>query len=313
MLKIFLTVAAIATSVIIAGCGNGGETKTADGYLLKFNMNKGTKFEYSVTMDMGMKETVMGKDVDVKNKMLIGYTFAVTGDSAGWKKVDATISRIAMDMNAEGMNMHFDSNEPDTSKVSDTNPMAMVGKVMGALKGGQFGFTINENGEIGSVYGMKEMMQNMIAKANLPNAENMTQSLGKSFDEENFKQNMQQSFNMYPGKPVKTGESWTKTMSMKSSGMDMHLDNTYTLESVTGDDALVKVVSKISSGADSTSTPGVKMDMSGNMSGSMHYDLPTGIPQKGDMDMNMIMKMNSQGMEIPMNMDIKMLFEGKKL
>src|SRR5438046_7766042 len=102
MLKKFLTVAAIATSVIIAGCGSGSETKTADGYVLKFNMAKGTKFEYSVTMDMGMKESVMGKDVDVKNKMLISYTFAVTGDSAGWKKVDATISRIAMDMNAEG-------------------------------------------------------------------------------------------------------------------------------------------------------------------------------------------------------------------
>jgi hypothetical protein len=41
----------------------------------------------------------------------------------------------------------------------------MVGKVMGAMKGGQFGFTINENGEIGSVFGLQEMMKNMIAKA----------------------------------------------------------------------------------------------------------------------------------------------------
>ncbi|QEC69036.1 hypothetical protein FRZ67_17605 [Panacibacter ginsenosidivorans] len=313
MLKKFLTVAAIAMSVIIAGCGSGSETKTADGYVLKFNMAKGTKFEYSITMDMSMKQNVMGKDMDVKNKMLMGYTFEVNGDSAGWKKVAATISRVAMDMNAAGMTVHFDTNEPDTATISEQNPMAMVGKVMGAMKGGQFGFTINENGEVGSVFGLQEMMQNMVSKANLPNAETMMQSISKSFDEENFKQNMQQSFNVYPGKPVKTGESWNKTMTMKNSGMDMKMENTYTLQSVTGDDALVKVVSKISSGGDTTGTMGMKMDMSGTLDGDMHYNLPTGMPEKGNMDMKMNMKMTGQGMEVPMDMDMKMLFEGKKL
>jgi len=313
MFRKFLTVAAVAASVIMTACGTGNETKTADGYTLKFNVEKGTKFGYSSTMDMSMKQNVMGQDMEVKNKMLMGYTFEVTGDSAGWKTVAATISHIAMDMNAGGQVIHFDSNEPDTAVASEQNPMAMVGKVLGAMKGGRFGFTINENGEVGSVYGMKEMMQNMMEKTNLPDIEIMAESVAKSFDEENFKQNMQQSFNMYPGKPVKTGESWTKTMTMKNGGMDMKMDNTYTLESVNGDDAAVKVVSKISSGADTSGTMGMKVDMSGTMDGSMNYDLPTGLLKKGDMNMKMNMKMTGQGMEVPVDMNMKMIFEGRKL
>jgi hypothetical protein len=62
-------------------------------------------------MDMAMKQNVMGKDMDIKNKMLMGYTFEVNDDSAGWKKIAATISRVAMDMNAAGMTVHFDTNE----------------------------------------------------------------------------------------------------------------------------------------------------------------------------------------------------------
>lgn len=312
MLTKILTAASFIAIVLLSGCnGTSSSGKTADGYILKFNLSKGTRFNYTINMDMNMNETVMGKPLAVKNNMIVGYDFDVTGDSSGWKTVGATISRIAMNMNANGMSVNYDSDVPDTA--SANNPMAILGKVLGAMKGGEFSFTINEKGEVGEVRGMNEMIQNMIAKANIPNSDMVMQSVGKSFDADNFKQNIQQSFDIYPDKPVKIGDSWTKTLNLNSGGISMLSNNTFTLQSVNGDDAILKVDSKISSGADSAATMGVKVSTTGNIDGTTTVDLPTGLSKEGNMNMKMNMQINSQGMNIPMDMDIKMKFESRKL
>lgn len=306
MNKPLLIAAVFIASILFMGCPAG---KNADGYTFKFNMQKGSKFDYAMNMDMNMKQSMMGKEMTMKSKMTMGYLFEVTNDSAGWKTVAATISKIAMDMNAGEMAMKFDTDNLD----ADTSgPMAMVGKIFGGMKDGKFVFTIDENGTIGEVHGFNEILQRSITAANIPNADMVIQSMGKSFDENQFKQNMQQSFNIYPGKPVKVGENWTKNTTLNNSGMLMKMDNTYTLESVTGDDAVIKVASKITSGMDSTAMSGTQVNMNGTMSGNMNYDIVSGLPKKGDMDMKMSMKVTSQNMDMPIDMDMKMTFTGTK-
>ncbi len=293
---------ALVASVLLTACG-GGASK--DPITLKFNMGKGQKFNYTMEVDMAMKQAMMGKEMDIKNKMTMGYDFAVTGDSSGWKTMAGTIARMGMDVNAMGMTMKFDSETPgDTS-----GPMGVVGKVFSAMKGGQFTFTMNEKGEVGEVRGMKEMMEKTMNSLNVPNAEQMFAGISQGFDENAMKQNMQQSFNMYPDKPVKAGDSWSKTMTTSTQGMKMKMDNTYTLESVQGDVATVKVVAKISSAADTTSA--MKIDMTGNSDGSVKYDIPTGMPIDGNMNMKIAMKM--AGLDKPMDMNMKMTMKGKKL
>jgi hypothetical protein len=179
------------------------------------------------------------------------------------------------------------------------------------MKGGQFSFIMNDKGHVGEVYGIKEMMEHMLSTLNVPNAEMLMQNIGKSFDAENFKQNIEQSFNTYPDNPVKPGDSWQKTVNLNSNGLPMKSENTYTLISVTGNIANVKVSSKISSGADSATT-GTK-DLNGITTGTMDFDIPTGIPVNGNLDMKMSMKVIAQGQEIPVNMNMKMIMEGKKL
>jgi len=301
-----LIAAAFIVSILFMGCPAG---KNADGYTFKFNMQKGSKFDYAMNMDMSMKQSVMGKEMTMKSKMTMGYLFEVTNDSAGWKTVAATISKIAMDMNAGDMSMKFDTDNPSADT---TGPMAMAGKIFGGMKDGKFTFTIDENGTIGEVHGFNEILQKSITAANIPNADMVIQSMGKSFDENQFKQNMQQSFNIYPGKPVKPGESWTKNTTLNNSGMLMKMDNTYTLESVNGDDAVIKIASKITSGMDSSSMTGMKVNMDGSMSGNMNYDISNGLPKKGDMDMKMSMRVTGHDMDMPIDMDMKMTFTSSK-
>jgi hypothetical protein len=184
-----------------------------------------------------------------------------------------------------------------------------MGKVIGAMKGGEFSFIMNEKGEVGQVSGINDMMQRMMSSLDVPNADAMAAGMSSAFNEENFKQNIQQAFAVYPGKPVKPGDSWASSMDMTNGGMAMKLGNNYTLESVNGDKANVKVDSKISSPDPAANN---NMNISGTMKGTMQYDIPTGVPVRGDLDMNMDMQMSSGGQTVPMKTDIKMKITGKK-
>ena len=309
MRKLFFVLLAFTAASVLYCCKG---TQSADGTTLKFNLQKGEKYQYTIGMDMHMRQSMMGKDVDVNTNMDMGYTFEVTDDSAGWKKVNATVSKIAMKMDAGGMQVNFDSDNPGAA--DSTGPMGKVGKIFEAMKGGTFGFTINEKGEVGSVTGIREMMEHAVSTLNDPTATaGIMAGMSKSFDEEQFKQNLQQSFGVYPEKPVKVGDSWHKTMMMNNAGMVLKMDNTYTLESVENNNAKIKMSSKISSGSDSTQLMGMQMDIDGTMEGTMQFDIASGMPIKGQSNMQMNMKVKNQGVEIPMKMTFTMNITGKKL
>ena len=280
----------------ITSCKSGSETVD-----LKFQLGKGGKYEYATNMDMTMNQMGM----QAKTKMGVTYLFEVVGDSAGWKQLSSTIQRVTMDVDGMGMNMSFDSDKPSADTAG---PMGVTAKMFTAMKGGKFSFTMNEKGEVGSVSGIQEMVAKMLSGN--PNAEQMLASMQQTFSEENFKQNVQQSFAIYPDKPVKVGESWKKSMVMQNQGMTIKSDNTYTLESVKGDDAAIKVASNLSS--DSTAVQGVAIKVSGTSNGNMNFHVPTGLATSGKVNMNMDMKMNAQGQEMPMKMDMIITITGKK-
>ena len=136
--------------------------------------------------------------------------------------------------------------------------------------------------------------------------------MNSAFDEESMKQNLQQAFQAYPGKPVKPGDSWTKTITQKIQGMSIKSENHYTLEAINGDDATIRVETKL--GLDgTTSMNGAEMSMTGSGQGKTHYDIPTGISTDGEIDMKMDMKVKAGNTEVPMTMEMKIKMKGKKI
>jgi hypothetical protein len=305
MKKLLLALTLFAAIVHFASCNSASSGDTVE---LKFKLPKGNKYEYAMSMEMKMNQEMMGKEVDMKNNMGFTYLFEVTNDSANWKTVSSTITKINMDMNANGKSMHFDTDMP----AIDSGPAAIMGKVFGAMKGSQFLFTVNDKGDIGEVMGVKEMQDKMIASMPNDEGEGAAEGLSKAFDEESLKQNMQQAFSTYPGKPVKIGDSWTKTTTQKIQGMTIKSDNTYTLEAVNGNDATVKVSSKLNLDNSGQVNP-AQMTMTGTTEGKTHYDLATGMTTDSDIDMKMDMKIKANNTEIPMSMNMKMKIKGKKI
>ncbi len=294
MKKLFLLIIVFA-AVSVGNCYSQSGNKAIT---LKFNLPKGSGYDYNMTMNIGTKVNAGGQDVNVDNTMGFGYHFNVLGDSAGWKKMSATISKIVMNINTGGMNINYDSDKPlDTADVMS----ATFAKTLGNMKGAEFVFTMNGSGEVGSVTGINEMLQRMSSGDD----NSMGSGMGNPFNEENFKQNMQAAFGSYPDKPVKPGDSWTKTFTTTNAGMLMNMESVYTLESYSGSIANVNVNSKISS-SDTT------LGFNGTMTGLMQYDIPTGMPVDGDLIMTLKMDVNTGGQALPVNMDIKMKITGKK-
>jgi hypothetical protein len=268
---------------------------------LKFNLPKGQGFDYNVNMAVTTTGKAGGQDINVKNAMTFGYRFGVIDDSSSWKKMQGTISKIAMTISAGGENINYDSDEPvDTSDAVNST----FAKIIGALIGSQFEFIMNANGKVGYVHGINEMVEKM--KGQAP-SEDMASGMAGAFDEESFKQNLQQSFGLYPAKPVKPGDTWTGSTNTISNDIKLKMDNVYKLESVSGNIATVKVSSTISSPSSESIT-----SMSGSYNGTVQFDIPTGIPTNGDIDMILNINVNAGGQTIPMATDVKMKITGKK-
>jgi hypothetical protein len=287
---------ALASFLLFITATSFSQNKAVD---LKFNLPMGSGFDYNTTMDVTTKGNVGGQDINVNNSIVIGYHFNVVDDSAGWNKMTSTISKIAMTISSNGMNMNYDSDKPlDTSNVMN----GAFGNVLGVMKGAQFGFTMNNKGDIGSVTGINEILDKM--KTAAPGGD-MT-GMASTFNEETFRQTLRQAFSLYPRKRVKSGDRWTSTTHTISAGVQMKMDNAYTLESVTGNIARVKVDSKISSPLDTTT------NIAGTTKGIMQFDIPTGVPVDGDLDTRMTMNINADGQSIPMTVDIKTKVVGKR-
>lgn len=284
------------TAFLICAATAGIAQKTID---LKFNLPVGSGFDYNIGMEIITSGNVSGQEINSSNTMKLDYNFAVTGDSAGWKKIDATITRIAMNINTSGVNIDYDSDKP----VDTTDMMSSTfGKILGSMKGGKFAFTMNKDGKVGSVTGMEELIDNMNAAGG-----SSMQGMSNAFSEDNFKNNLQQSFAFYPAKPIKPGDTWTNVITTNTNGAEITMNNTYILESVSGDIANIKVSSKLSAPA----SPSID-SIGGVTTGNMQFDIKTGIPVSGDLDTKMDLTVNANGQPLPMKMDIKMKVTGKK-
>lgn len=271
---------------------------------LKLQMPAGNTYEYTMVMDMDMNQEVMGQKVEMENKMTFGYIYEVLKDSANWKVIRATLGRMRMDIKTMGTSVTIDTDNPADS----SGPMGQAFQVFGRMKDKQYIFTINDKGEVGSISGLKEIRDAMLE--GFPSDEKLEKQVEGIIDEESFRQNIEQSFKIFPDKDVAVGESWTKTMSIKNQGMTMKTENTYTLESVKDGKAIISVKQKLSS--DQGTTNGMPFTMNGTGDGTYSYEQSTGIVMAGDVKMNMNMEMEMQGQKIPMKVNMDMSVKGKK-
>ncbi|MBL7766013.1 MAG: hypothetical protein JNJ58_07975 [Chitinophagaceae bacterium] len=286
---------ALLWSTLFACKDNGtGENKSSgsgEAVTLRLNFKQGEKFHYDMTTVQNITQTMMGKDMSVKQEMGFGFNYEVKSAEKEMYQVMVTYDRIRMKQDNPMMQVNFDTDDPATMKDGKFTALA-------DLKGKSFTLTLNHYGDVTGISGL----------------ESLSNSLGQSGMSDTSMMNMMEmSFKIYPEKAMKVGDTWKKDMTNDLGGMlKMKIANEYELLSVKDGMAEIGVKSVI------TSEPGaakqeMEMTLNGTQNGSMKVDVTTGMMLNSNFKQDITGKASTQGMEIPMKIKSDISAIGKKL
>lgn len=266
------------------GAGASGEVK------LQLNFKPGDKYLYTTDMHQVISYQNMA---NLEQDMLMGMLYEMKAAEGDNKKLSITYDHIKMKTVSPMGNMVYDSK-------NDTANASSALSFMGNLIGKSFDVLIAPDGRIVSVQGLDSMI---MALSDVAGAQQV--DIKNQFSDSSIMMMMQNSFDMYPGKPVKTGDTWTKNTSMNFSGFTISVESKYFLQSVKGDVATLKATSTMSLPVTKTAEQGIAMEMElkGTQDAIMEISISSGQIVKATTNQDIKGKIKAAGQEMPM--DIK--------
>ena len=288
MKKHLLSVAAVAATLLFASC-KGGEAVD-----LKLNLQPGSQYLYIMDTKMAMEQSAMGQTMKTDNDMVMESTYAVGNSEGGNQRITVTYDRIAMSLRNPMANMAYDSRDAKSGDSALRN--------MGAILNRPFSMVVNRQGEILKVEGLSEII-NSLGDSTQAGKE-IRKQLSSTFNDSAIKSMMQQSLNIFPDHPVRTGESWKKSYNMNMSIMNMKIDNEFKLASVSNGVAHLNVNAKISGGGamSGEEMKNMQISLAGDQTGTMDVDVATGMVIDSKLKQNIKGDISMMGMKIPLTM-----------
>lgn len=297
--NILIPLAAFLVISVLFACTSDTNVADESGVELKINFGKGDKYLY--TTQVNQKINSFGTQMD--QTMLMEMVYSYVGDDGANKKLDITYDHVMISTTSPMGQSRYDSKEAGKKEPEYSFMDNLIGK--------SFHITVAPNGDILRVDGLKELVASLSGSAD----ESVRQTLESQFSDTAVKLMMQNSFDMYPGKKVKVGESWGKKSVMNFSGMNVNVENTYTLKSVTNGKASVAVVSVMNLPAtDMSGSTGMaaQMEMTGKQEGTMEIDAATGQILSGKTTQNIEGKFSTEGQAMPININGDITINSKK-
>ncbi len=284
-----------ALTIYTSSCGPSGEKKQAQ-VTLQLNFKPGDRYLYTTEV----KQNVNSFGMQMEQSMLMEMIYRVTATEGQHKKLEITYEHVAMKMGP---------NEYDSRRDSASNSdLAFVKNLIGK----SFSLTLAPDGDITQVEGLENLVQSIAGTDKTTKAE-----IESQFSDTAIKLMMQNSFDLYPGKPVKAGEHWTKRSRMGFSGITVNVENTYTLVSVTDGKAQIKVSSIMQLPLTKMDVQGgqvaMEIEMTGNQDGSIQVDVESGQILLGNTSQHIKGNINVAGQSMPLTIDGDIKISSKKM
>lgn len=259
--------------------------ETEEGYDLRLRPDDGSRYLATRTMDQDMDMTVMNRSMNMKQKQTITLRYDVTSTAdRGGMDLDYTATRFQGETSipAMGQNIVY-----DTADSTATGRAAQMGQRMRAMTGHTLTAQLAPKGSVRAVTGVKALLDSMSAVSSNPRqVEFMRQMLGP----EKVKQQLSLSFEIYPDAPVSVGDSWSRQSTVRM-GFPVRAEATYTLDSIKAKRAVLDAHMDLrpTEGDDPMRMGGmqINMDLSGTVDGTIHVDLPTGLPVKQNLNVDL--------------------------
>jgi hypothetical protein len=289
----FLLLTCAAAGIFAPSCKSGSEKNTGTGEVdLRLNFKPGDKFLYSTKIDQKISLTQISMD----QSMLMEMVYACTGEDSGNKKLSITYDHIVMNMVSPMGSIVYDSKSPQKNE----KEMSMLDSLIGK----SFSISVAPDGNIVKIEGLGDLIKSQSKSLSGSN------EIAGQFSDSVVKQMMQNSFDIFPGKVVKIGESWSKKSQMGFSGMKVNVENTYVLKSIEGNKATIGVTSDMSLPKDTASAT---VQMTGKQEGTIDIDISSGQIISGKTTQDIKGTMSVMGQQMPMNIKGTISISSKKL
>jgi hypothetical protein len=294
---LLVIIAMIPGSIIIQSCQTTGKTSSAS-KMLKFNFEKGKGYDYELTTSIDQK--IMGQSVQMD--MVFYYSMDVTDDDGTMKTINTAIDRFKMKMDAAGMNIDIDTDKPmpGFGKTDDgKDPMKMLNGLFGAIKGQKFSMKVDAEGKVQEITGFENMAKTIVDSMSLDEEQSrkMKENFSKQFNGEKMKSQFARMFYIFPDKEVKIGDSWQKKSDL-AGDMPGSYHSTYKVTDIEGDMVTLEENTKVESSRE-------KMNLTGDIKGTIVVDSRLGLVVSADQDMKMTMEAAGNNIEIKAKTKIK--------
>lgn len=297
-LRISLIIAAVFSFLIgIEACQSSKSATSAK--MLKFNFEKGKGYDYEMNIDMDQE--IMGSST--KLGIATYYSMDVMEDDGKVKVLQARYDRFKMDMDLFGMKLNVDTEKPVDTAGASKDPMQMISRLFGAIKGKQFRMKVDAEGKVLEINGFKEIAESIISSMEL-DAEDQKEVRGKmetqfdqQFNDQNIREQFERVLYIFPNKEVKVGDSWQKSSNM-SNKMSGKMNSTYKVAEIEGDMVTLEEKTKIVSADDA-------MEVEGEQNGILVVDSRTGLVVTADLVMDMTAKAGGMSIDIKAKTKIK--------
>ena len=256
---------------------------------LKLNLAEGKTFDYAFDYEIIQKAD--GREVTTN--LAMAYTVEVLPSPGLSRTMKATYNRVAMKIQTAEQTMEIDTDQPTLQyDPASTNPMHVFALAFQRLIGRSFTVTTTPNGDIDTVAGFRTIMRGVLDS--LPVSEeaklDVAQAMEQQFSDEAVKRMFEQTFNIFPGKPVAVNDDWTKQTTTPANLLqNIETENTYTLDQIEGNSVKLSLKSDINTGSG---------DLFGMQNGMLVVDVPTGLVVHGVIRQNFKSKSAAQPMEL---------------
>ena len=266
----------------------------------------GAKTTLIISENTNTSMSMMGQDMNMTSASGSEYLLVAKKDSAGLKSFVAILKTAQKSMDQMGMKIEINTADPKADTTSEPN--GSLTKFYKHLTGNPYTIYLNNTGKVATSSGAKEIYNNAASKLDLTGPMAALKSMAS---ESLLTADFDKAFSFNPGKSLQVGDKWERTDTVNSNGLPMHFVTKYSLDKVDGNIATVKSSSNISFEGDMEAMPGASAKMMGTSVGSLKVDTNTGILISSSADVDMEIKLNANGMDIPMKVSTKATITSK--
>jgi hypothetical protein len=247
---------------------------------LEFKLNKGQVYSHVITAESTIKQTVMGQEMLMNTASRSTMSYSLKDGDGTPRRYEVWYQNIENSMGMMGMDQRFSS---DTASLPMVDPMSSL---MAQLVDKRFDVAIAPSGDVVSISGINEVLE-AYKQSQGGLSDDVLQQVTGTFGESGMRSNLNGTVSIFPGRAVKTGESWVKE-SNGNSEMPTIVKTTYTLKSILGDNAELTVAGTITTDPANAQAKINGMDavyfLEGKRSGTLTVEVATGWIRQGTLE-----------------------------